>query len=213
MPDDINISFLKKFRQLILGFIKKGNRAIVVCGGGRVCRRYNERVRKINSHVTPADLDWMGIAATRLNAELVRSAFGAVAYERVLADPRQKVNSSKRVLVGAGFVPGSSSDKDAVLLAKTFKANTVINLTNVDYVYTKNPKKFKNVKPIKAIGWPAFRKIVGTRWNPGANVPFDPVAARLAQRLRLKVVIVNGVKLANVGRVLDGRPFIGTVVA
>lgn len=213
IPDEVNVEFLKKFRQLILKFVKKGNRAIIVCGGGKVCRRYNDSIKKINSEVTPVDLDWMGIAATKLNAELVRSIFGSVAFTSVLPDPHKKINSNKKILVGAGFVPGSSSDKDAVLLAETYGASMVINLTNIDYVYTRNPKKFKNAKPIINIKWPAFRKIVGYKWNPGANVPFDPMAAKLAQQLKLKVIIINGVKLNNLQRVLVGQSFIGTIIS
>lgn len=213
VPDEINVPFLKKFRQLMVQFVKNGNRAIIVCGGGKVCRRYNQAAGKINSRVSPMDLDWMGIATTRLNAELVRSIFGSLAYDRVLPDPRKKVSTSKRILIGAGFVPGSSSDKDAIMLARTFKAKVVINLTNIDHVYTKNPKKFKDAKPIINTDWPAFRKIVGYTWNPGANVPFDPVAARLAQQLRLKVVIVNGRKLANLQQVLQEKTFSGTTIS
>jgi len=212
VPEEINVVFLKKFKQLILNFVKKGNKVIIVCGGGKVCRKYNAAAEKVFKGVLDVDLDWLGIAATKLNAELVRVVFGKAAYEKVLDNPLKKVKTSKKVLIGSGYRPGSSSDKDAVLLAKAYRAAVVINLTNVDYVYDKNPKKFKNAAPLKKITWPEFRKIVGIKWDPGANVPFGPPAALLAQKIGLKVVIINGVKLANFKNVLAGKRFIGSTI-
>ena len=68
-------------------------------------------------------------------------------------------------------------------LARLLKSKRVINLTNVDYVYNKNPKKFKDAKPIKDLTWKQFKKIIGGKWSPGANVPFDPIASKLAEKL------------------------------
>jgi uridylate kinase len=212
VPQEINVAFLKKFRQLILNFIKKGNKVIIVCGGGKICRKYNSAAEKVFKGVLDVDLDWLGIAATKLNAELLRVIFSKMAYEKVLVNPSKKVKTNKKILIGSGYRPGSSSDKDAVLLAKAYGASVVINLTNVDYVYDKNPKKFKNAKPLKKITWPEFRKIVGTKWDPGSNVPFGPPAARLAQKIGLKVVIINGVKLKNLSSMLSGKKYIGSII-
>ena len=212
VPQEINAAFLKKFKKLILNFIRKGNKVIIVCGGGRICRKYNAAAEKVFKGVLDVDLDWLGIAATKLNAELLRVIFSRLAYEKVLDNPTKKVKTNKKILIGSGYRPGSSSDKDAVLLARTYSASSVINLTNVDYVYDKNPKKFKNAKPLKNITWPEFRKIVGTKWDPGSNVPFGPPAARLAQKIGLEVIIINGAKLKNLSNMLSGKNYIGTII-
>ena len=39
-PGKINIKFLKKFKKLILKYLKRGFRFIIVTGGGKVCRVY-----------------------------------------------------------------------------------------------------------------------------------------------------------------------------
>jgi len=213
VPEEINVAFLKRFRKLILNFVKKGNRVIIVCGGGKICRKYNTAAEKIFKEVSDVDLDWLGITATKLNAELIRVVFGRLAYEKVLPNPHKKVKTNKKILIGSGFVPGSSSDKDAALLAKTYKADAVVNLTNVNYVYDRDPRKFKNAKPQKKLTWLQFRKIIGNKWSPGANAPFGLPAARLAQKLGLEVIIVNGGKLANLTKVLKSKPFVGTVIA
>src|SRR3989344_8373677 len=211
-PDGIDINFLKKFRQLILGFTKKGIRFVLICGGGNTCRNYNQAALAVNPKVKPRDLDWMGIAATRLNAELISAIFGDLAYESILANPGKAVKTSRKIIVGAGYLPGSSSDKDAILAANAFGAKTVINLSNIRYVYDKDPKKYKDAKPLKKMAWPQFRKIVGNKWIPGAHVPFDPVASRLAHKLGLSLVVMKGDDLANLKGFLSGQKFVGTIV-
>ena len=211
-PREIDINFLKKFRPVILDFTKNGNRAVIICGGGNTARAYQQTARKIFKKVSSRDLDWVGIEATKLNAELVSAVFGDYAYESILGNPGQKVATKRRIIVGAGYLPGSSSDKDAVLAAKAFGAKTVINLSNIRYVYDKDPKKYKDAKPLKIMAWPQFRKIVGNKWVPGAHVPFDPVASRLAHKLDLTLVVMKGDDLNNLKRFLAGQKFVGTVI-
>lgn len=211
-PDKIDVNFLKKFRKLILGYTKKGNRVIIITGGGDTCRNYQKATSRVYGQATDEDLDWVGIASTILNAELVRSIFGNLSYAKVLGNPSKKVKTNKKVIIGAGYAPGSSSDKDAVILAKTYGADTVINLSNITYVYDKDPSKFKNAKPQKEMTWKAFQKLVGTKWVPGAHVPFDPAATKLAAKLKMKLIVMKGSDLPNLQKFLAGKKFQGTVV-
>ncbi|OGY43395.1 MAG: hypothetical protein A2729_04445 [Candidatus Buchananbacteria bacterium RIFCSPHIGHO2_01_FULL_39_14] len=212
-PDNLDLNFLKKFRRLMLDYVKKGNRVILVCGGGNTSRNYQKTAKIINPKISSTDLDWIGIAATKINAELVSGIFGQKAMESILGDPSKPVKTTRPIIVGAGFKPGSSSDKDAVLAAKTFGAKTVINLSNITYVYDKDPKKFKDAKPQEKMNWPAFLKVVGTKWIPGAHVPFDPVASRLAKKWQMKLVVMKGSDLVNLKRFLSTKTFRGTVIS
>jgi uridylate kinase len=115
-------------------------------------------------------------------------------------------------MIAAGWKPGFSSDFDAVLLAEKFGADTVINLSNISKVFTADPKLDPSAKPIDAIDWTGFRKIVGEEWAPGKNLPFDPVATRRAQELGLKVIVAAGKDLANMRALLTGGSFVGTAI-
>ena len=116
-------------------------------------------------------------------------------------------------MIAGGWKPGWSTDKDAVLLARNLGATELINLSNIDYVYDKDPSKFKDAKRIERINWPEFRNnIVGYKWLPGRNSPFDPVASGMAQKLKLRVCVLNGNNLAEVEKALDGRKFKGTII-
>ena len=116
------------------------------------------------------------------------------------------------VVVGAGWKPGWSTDYDAALLAKRFGVKTVVNLTNTDLIYDKDPRKFKNAKPIPHMTWDDVLRVVGKKWNPGMNTPFDPVAAKLAKKLNLTVVSCHGENLKNLDNILNGKNFVGTII-
>ena len=208
-PDKIDVSFLKRFRKLILNYSKK-YRFVIYCGGGSLARNYQKYLKNIIGDKKNV-LDWMGIAATYLNASLVRLNFGDSAEQAIIQDPTKKIRTKKRILIAAGWKPGWSTDYDAVLLAKNLGADMVINMTNVDYVYDKDPK-YKDAKPIKQISFKEIKRIIGAKWSPGLNAPFDPVAVNQAEKLKLKIIII-GKSINNLRAVLENKKFKGTIIA
>lgn len=115
-------------------------------------------------------------------------------------------------MVAAGSKPGWSTDYVAVLLAKKYGISTIINMSNIDYVFNKNPREHKNAEAIKNISWHDFRKIIGNKWDSGLNLPFDPIASKLAEKLNLKVIILNGKNLSNLNNCLNKKNFEGTII-
>src|SRR3989344_8222709 len=147
VPEEIDVNFLKNFRKLIFGQIRKGHRFIISTGGGKPCRKY-QKALETTSKASNKDLDWMGIYTTWTNAQLIRLAFGSLAHSKIITDPNKKTAFKEKILLAGGWMPGRSTDDDAVRLAKIYGANTIINLSNIDFVYTKDPKKFKTAKKI-----------------------------------------------------------------
>lgn len=211
VPEEIDVSWINDFKLMIEKYILKGYRFILISGGGKTARKYQNAAKQI-SELTGDDLDWLGIHSTRLNAHLIRTIFRKLAHPQIIKDPTQKINFKEKVLVAAGWKPGFSTDLDAVFLAKNFKVKKVINLSNIDYAYDKDPHKFNDAILIKEIDWKGFRKIVGNKWDPGLNAPFDPIASREAEKLKLEVSIMNGKNIKNIEDYLDNKPFIGTVI-
>lgn len=212
IPDSVNVVFLKQFVSLILQMTRKGFRFVIVTGGGNVCRDYQKAAQRVSPKIISTDLDWIGIASTKLNAELVRALFGSHAYHEVLQNPTKRVVTDKKILVGAGWKPGFSSDKDAVMLAQAYEADTVINLSNIDYVYNADPKKVKTATPILRMTWNELLRMIGPKHVPGRHVPFDPEASKLAKQLGLRVVVCLGTDIPNLRKVLSGKKFQGTVI-
>lgn len=216
-PGGIDWEFLKKFKFLILKQIKKGRKFVIVTGGGNTARTYQQAASKI-TRLTSDDRDWIGVHCTRLNAHLIKTIFRAHAHPRINKNPLTKANIKKHfakgesIMVAAGWRPGWSTDYVATILAERLKAKTVINLSNIKYVYDKDPKKYKTAQKITKIGWASFRKIVGNRWDPGLNTPFDPVASKHAQKLGLKVIIAEGRDILNLERMLNNKTFTGSTI-
>ncbi len=208
---EININLLKNFRKLILKFLKKRFKFIIIVGGGKTCRLYQSAASKIVK-LPDEDKDWLGIHTTRLNAHLLRTVFRKVAYPVILDEPKKTVKNNWQLLIAAGWRPGRSTDYIAVLLARRFKVKEIINAGDVPFVYSKDPDKYKTAKAFKKISWREFRKIVGSRWSPGLSTPFDPIAAKLAEKLKIRVFIIKGTEIKNFEKVLLGEKFQGTTI-
>ena len=217
VPNQIDWQFLKKFRELIISEIKRGKKFVIITGGGYTAREYIQATGKITK-LTKDDQDWLGIHATRMNAHLMKTIFRAYAHPRINKNPETKADITRhfshgeKIMVAAGWKPGWSTDYVAAIHARRFGAKTLINLSNVEYVYDKDPKKHKDAKIIKEIRWKDFRKIVGSRWDPGLNMPFDPIASQLAEKINLEVIIADGKNLDNLKNILEGKEFLGTVI-
>jgi len=218
-PNDVDVEFLKKFVCLIRLFLEADTNRhfIFVVGGGAPARRYQGAYREITDNVKneeayKQEADWIGIMATRLNAQLVKALMSEWCSQDVVTNPCEVDPLTGRVLVAAGWKPGFSTDYDAVLLAERFGADMVINLSNIEKVYTADPKTNPDARPIDKISWKDFRAIVGDEWTPGKNVPFDPVASRHSEKIGLKVICAGGKDLENLGKILRGEGFVGTEI-
>jgi uridylate kinase len=214
-PDSVDSKFLTGFAGLIQELLDEdaGRRFILVTGGGGPARAWQDAYRKVaGGQYSAAEADWIGIMATRLNGQLVKAVMAEWCNQEVVTDPTQAQPLTGKVLVAAGWKPGFSSDNDAVLLAERFGAGTVVNLSNIEKVYTGDPKKDPSAKPLDSISWADFRAMVGDEWVPGKNVPFDPVASRHAQRIGLRVICAAGRDLENLKKIIRGGAFKGTVI-
>lgn len=213
VPDAIDTVFLKNLKALIDLHTAQGRRFIIIAGGGRTARRYQDAAKEVAA-LTPDDLDWMGIHATRLNGHLLRTIFRDSAHRVVITNPDEihDVPAHEKVIVAAGYRPGASTDLRAIQIAERVQATSVINLTNTDYVYTDNPKTNPDAKKIEDITWSEFKKLIPETWDPGLSSPFDPVAARLAETNQVTVTHINGAKLDALNDFLEGKPFVGTII-
>jgi len=213
-PDGVDVEFLRSFTQTLCGLIGEDDnrRFILVVGGGGPARAWQNAYRDVCKSFSPDEADWIGVMATRLNAQLIRAILAEWCAQDVVTDPSCAGTMTGKVLVAAGWKPGFSSDFDAVVLAERFKAQTVINLSNIEKVYTADPKKDPSARPLDTISWEDFRAMVGDEWVPGKNVPFDPVASRHAQKIGVKVICAAGKDLANLESIIRGKEFTGTTI-
>lgn len=204
--------FLKGFRSLILKHIRRGEKFILVIGGGATCRQYQNAAKSVVP-MSVEDLDWLGIKTTLYNAEFVRFLFKDIAHKEIITNPSLSFKTRSSLVIGAGWKPGCSTDHDTVLLAKACGAKEVFNLSNTAYVYDKDPNVFSDALKIERTNWKHFcTSIVPKKRTPGMHAPFDPLASQLAAKLKLKVSFLDGRNLKEVDKALSGKKFEGTII-
>ncbi len=218
-PDGL---FLLRFRQVLTSWLDADDRkAILVVGGGSAARQWQKAYKEFVEHagekqakasLLDESLDRIGIAATRLNAQLVREVFSDYCPGQVITDPSADIAMHGKILVAAGWKPGFSTDYDAVLLAEHFHADKIVNLSNISQIYSADPKKEPDAKPLTHITFDNLLRMTGAVWNPGANLPFDPIAAAKAKELGLSIIFASGTDLENFSRILAGDSFLGTII-
>jgi len=209
VPDSIDTDFLKNLRSLLEEETDK--RFIIIAGGGSTARRYQDAASATHE-LAKEDLDWIGIHATRLNGHLLRAIFKDIAYPVMITNPDEILDVPKdtHVIIAAGYRPGASTDLRAIQIAERVGASKVINLSNIDYVYTDDPRKNPEATPIEEISWTEFRKLIPETWDPGLSSPFDPVAAREAETKGIEVACINGARIEELRKYLSNTEFIGT---
>ncbi len=212
VPDNIDTNFLKSFKELILSHVGRGKQFVIIVGGGKICRRYQEAAKDLTPTAN-VDLDWIGIASIKLNAELLRVIFGEFAEDKVVDNLATPLVFKKPIIIGAAYEPGHSSDFDAMLAAKSVGATKLVNLSNTDYVYDSDPKKNPVAQKIEKISWADFRKLIPKEWHPGLNTPFDPIASAEAEGSGIEVAIMNGKPIENLANYLNNIKFQGTIIS
>lgn len=212
IPDEVDVDFLEEFKNLILSEIEKGKKFVIVTGGGKICRRYQDVLKKIEKP-TSEDLDWLGIYSTRFNAEFVKILFRDKAEAEIILDPTLQIKLNKPIIIGGGWKPGWSTDYVATVLGKQFGAKKIINLSNTDYVYDTDPKINPDAKKIEQIYWTDYRALIPKEWNSGLNTPFDPIASKMAQEEGMSVIVMNGKPIDNLAKCLNGEKFMGTIIS
>lgn len=213
VPDQIDTTFLTALKTFIDAQTAVGRSFIIIAGGGRTARRYQDAAGEVTK-LTNEDLDWMGIHATRLNGHLLRTIFRDTAYPVMITNPDDilDVPPGNKVVVASGYRPGSSTDLRAIQIAGRVGAKKVINLSNIDYVYTDDPRSNPDATKIETISWPDFRALIPADWDPGLSAPFDPIAAKEADQTGIEVAIINGDKPEALSSYLAGEEFVGTLI-
>ncbi len=213
VPDELSVPFLHSFRELILKKVSEGLSFYIIAGGGKTARKYQDAALAVDGSIENEDKDWLGIHSTRLNAHLLRTLFRDHAYHKVMKNPTKSPHTDEAIIIGSGWKPGNSTDYCAVMAAKKIGAKKVINLSNIDYVYTADPRTNPDAQKIEKIEWSEFRKLIPDHWDPGLSSPFDPVAAKEAEHQKLEVAIINGEKLEEFDHYISNEPFIGTIIS
>ncbi len=210
IPDEIDVRFLRKFREVI-NKNAKNYKFVIVCGGGSVARKYINALREESKSDYLQSL--AGISVTRLNARFMAYFFGKDPNWGIPHDMKHISNLLKRediIFCGAlRYAPNQTSDGTACRLAAFLKSD-FINLTNVKGLYDKNPNKYKDAKFIPETTREQLARIVHqVEQKPGMHAPVDYTAMKIILQSKLRVFIL-GKDAKQLDNLLNGRKFVGT---
>jgi len=207
-----DVTALKDMGNALSGFVREGNQLVLVAGGGENARTYIGAARKLGAEESTCDL--LGIQITRANAELLRLAMGSIASSKIptmLSDLPHCVRPGKAVVMG-GLQPGQSTNAVAALAAEITRAEILVNGTDVDGIYTEDPKKNPKAKLIRSVN---VDKLLS--WAMGGEVfagryeLLDPLAIKIMQRAKIPTRFVSLADPGNILAALQGED-IGTRV-
>lgn len=210
---DADAAYLDKLATL-LARLSREIPMVVTVGGGRTAREYIRLGRALG--LTEIELDELGIDVTRLHARLLAARVGPPAPAHPPTTIAAAVNEAHRgpLVILGGTEPGHTTDGVAALLAVRLRAARVVNATNVDALYDRDPRTHPKAKPLDRVSWERFRGIVhaGADGRAGQEFVFDRLGADTLARAHVPLRIVQGRDLDNLEDALRGRAFHGTTV-
>ena len=209
--DGINIDLFKRYSKLF-SEIYDGGRWCIVVGGGEEARRYVKAARALGINESICDL--IAVKVTRINALLLASLLGERALQRVPESLEELIQYSSRgkIVVMGGLQPGQSTIAVSALAAEAINADKLIVATDVDGIYTDDPKLNPNARLLEEVTLSQLMKIVEkTSHKAGEYKLIDMVAYKVLSRSHIQTIYLNGIDPENVRRAIMGER-VGTLI-
>lgn len=189
--------------------LREKHEVLVVTGGGAIARQYIEAAKKLGVDETGCHL--LGIEVTRLNAFLLALALGLKTVEQ---DMGKAIVAALRgeVPVMGGTTPGQTTDAVAAMLAQMSNSDLLVIFSDVDGVYTADPKRDPTAKKLDKIKAEDLVKLVDVAVVPGMRMIIDPIAARLILRHKIRTLFLGKEELERLPQIIEGADHQGTEV-
>ncbi|MEM2963608.1 MAG: UMP kinase [Candidatus Anstonellales archaeon] len=187
----------------------------VVVGGGRLARQYAERERKKGKGEFEADL--AAIKATKINANLLIKSLKRQAYSKVCStfDEAKRASKKYKIVVMGGTIPGITTDADAALLAECLHARRLVNISNIDGIYDRNPSKFHDARKYRYMKFEELLLLSNKEdlRLAGGHFVFDILGCKIIARSKIETHFVSGKNLSDVSKAIQGKRHNGTIVS
>ena len=199
--------------EVIKESINKDIELSIVVGGGNFWRG------RSNTMMDSCTSDHIGMLATAMNALAVGDALRQVGIDvrvmtsvemKEIAEPyiRDKaiknLNKGRVVVFGCGIgSPFFSTDTAAALRAAEIDADIILKATNVDYVYTKDPRKYDDYEIIKET---SHLRVIKDKLRV-----MDLTSISLCMDNNIPIRIFNLNKLDNLKKAIKGEE-LGTII-
>ena len=207
---------LERIASELVAAHKLGAEIAVVVGGGNMVRGVQVSSRGLSRTTS----DTMGMLATVMNCLALEAALERLgAPARTLsafvmpeicelftrAAAHKYLAEGRIVLLGGGIGnPFFTTDTTAVLRAAEIDAEAVLKATNVDGIYSADPKKDPSAK--------RFERLTHAQAIEGGYKVMDATAFALARETSLPIIVFSIAEPGSMGAILRGKGR-GTIVA
>jgi uridylate kinase len=207
---------LRSVADSVLDICKLGPQVAVVVGAGNFLR--GQQFSKI-SQIPRNTADYMGMLATIINASALQETLEKMEQAtRVLSaidvsaicEPfirRRALRHLERgrvaILAGGTGNPFFTTDTCAALRASELEAELLIKATNVDGVYTDDPKKNPDAKLIEKL---SYEDVLAKNLRA-----MDHSAISLCRENNIPIIVLNIFKSGNIIKAIEGQQ-VGTLI-
>ena len=208
----LNAPLIGRYVDLLKRLREEGHEVVAVVGGGSLARDFIGVAADLG--LVEADRDWVAIHVSRLFARLFVLCLGEASCGSVSVTLGDAVACLKHgnVVVMGGLSPGMTTDAVAALVGERVKADLLVKASNVDGIFTKDPKKYYDSEKLDELGFDDLERLFeATQHRPGINQILDPEAVKILRRCKLRTVVVNGNNVDNVLSAVKGK-LVGTVI-
>jgi len=208
----LNAPLIGKYVDLLKDLRKQGHEVVAVIGGGSLARQFIRVAADLG--LEEARRDWAAIHVSRLLSQLFVLCLGEAGCGSVpvsLDEAEACLKRGKVVVVG-GLRPGMTTDAVAALIGERVKADLLVKGSNVDGIFTKDPKKYPDAEKLDALKFEDLTRLLeADQHKAGINQIIDPEAVKILRKSRLKTVVVNGYVVENVLAAVNGKQ-VGTLI-
>jgi uridylate kinase len=208
----LNAQLIGNYVDLLKDLRKQGHEVVAVVGGGSLARGFIRVAAELG--LEEARRDWAAIHVSRLLAQLFALCLGEAGCGSVPASVDEAEACLKRgkIVVVGGLRPGMTTDSVAALIGERVQADLLVKGSNVDGIFTKDPKKFSDAEKLDKLKFEDLTRLFeADSHRAGINQIIDPEAVKILRRSRLKTVVVNGYDAENVSAAVKGKQ-VGTVI-
>jgi len=207
-----NPVLISKYADLLKDLKKQGHEVVAVVGGGALARDFIKVAGELG--LDEANRDWTAIYVSRLFAQLFIMRLGETGCGTVPVSLEEAVACLKRgkVVVMGGLKPGMTTDAVAAMIGERIGADLLVKASDVDGIFTKDPKKYPDAKKIDELKFKDLTQLFEeNRHKAGIHQILDPEAVKILRKGKMKMVVVNGFKPENVLLAVRGEK-IGTTI-
>ncbi len=211
--DGLETGTLKEISEKLKELKEKEHKILVTVGGGKTARNYIEAGKKLG--ISHKELDQIGILATRLNAQLLISTLGDIAEPKPPKNFEKAIRSilQDKIPVMGGTQPGHTTDAVAAELADTSDSDLLIFFTDVDGIYTADPKKDEDAEKITEIETNKLSKLMSKmEFEPGMTAIIDPLAAEILAQAKIRTLVLGKKEISRLPEIVEGADHNGTEI-